>query len=328
MTPNAARTLACALHLHTLGLSPLPSRHDEKMPDLPKFAHFYDGEPIPGEVYERWASCNMQVITGTHHPGERSVVVVDLDGDEARNAWYRIKEHHGYAERSPWLVETGSDGRHLWYSVPDGVTSVPSGMIWSIWDTFGEDGKGSWLPHSEIRILGDRALAMAPPSFHPKTGRRYKFASGCSPNDIAWPEEAPGWLLALPRLTSPSFGEPARAAPLKPKEKLSGTHYMRSEVLSSITDKVGLMKEWGLKFERETPNSAGWASCFVPWREDPKSSRPSGTVHCLDGTFQDRKDNRSMSLFDLAVILQPVMFSTWTECRDYCGDRFIGRIRR
>jgi hypothetical protein len=103
---------------------------------------------------------------------------------------------------------------------------------------------------------------------------------------------------------------------------------MRGEVLSAITDKVALMKDWGLKFDRDTPNAAGWASCYVPWREDPKSSKPSGTMHCSDGTFQDRKDCKAIGFFDLACILQPGMFANWIECRDYCGDRFIGRIKR
>jgi hypothetical protein len=329
MTPNAARTLACARHLHSLGLTPLPTRHDAKIPDLPKYTHFYEGEPVDDAVYDGWRSCNMQVITGTNHPGTRSIAVIDLDGDEAKNAWNRICAHHKYAPRSPWMVETGSGGIHVWYSLPATVSECQSGIIWGIYDTFGEDGKGTWLKHKEIRILGDRALAMAPPSFHPETGKRYRFFPGASPNEIAWPEPLPDWLRGMDRLTSPSFtGSSIGPIAIRPREKLSGRHYMRGEVLSAITDKVGLMKEWGLRFDREQPNQSGWASCFVPWREDPKKSRASGTMHCVDGTFQDRKDGRAMGFFDLACILQPAMFRKWQECRDYCGDRFIGRIRR
>lgn len=328
MTPNASRTLACANYFHTLGLTPLPSRHDEKIPDLSSYTHFYEGEPVPDDVYRGWKSCNMQVITGTAHPGEKSVVVIDLDGEEACNAWARICDHHKYRPTATWLVETGSGGTHLWYSLPPTVRECPSGMIWGLYDTFGESGRGAWEKHKEIRILGDRALAMAPPSFHPETGRRYRFLPDACPNTIGWPEPIPDWLLAMPRLVTPSFTSPSSAPILRPRERLSGRHYMRGEVLDAIPDKVGLMKEWGLKFYRETPNQAGWASCFVPWREDPHGSRPSGTMHCRDGTFQDRKDMRAMGFFDLAVILQPGMFTKWTECRDYCGDRFIGRIQR
>lgn len=327
MIPNVARALACARHFHALGLTPLPSRSDDKIPDLPKYTHYYEGEPVEDEVYEKWKACNIQVITGTKHPGTISVIVVDLDGEEAPDAWRKICEKHNHTPSSAWMVETGSGGTHFWYRLPPGVLDCPSGMIWGVYDTFGTDGKGGWLKHKEIRILGDRSLAMCPPSFHPKTGKRYHFYPGTSPNEIPLPEVAPQWLLNMTRLSTPSFA--IASAPIsRPREKLSGKHYMRGEVMAAITDKVSLAKEWGLKFDRETANASGWASCYVPWREEPGRSRPSGTMHCLDGTFQDRFDMTTLSLFDLGVQLQPGMFPKWQDCRDYCGDRFIGRIQR
>lgn len=328
MIPNVARALACARHFHALGLTPLPSRSDDKIPDLPKYTHYYEGEPVEDWVYDQWKACNIQVITGTKHPGEISVIVVDLDGDEAPDAWRKICEKHNYTPSSAWMVETGSGGTHFWYRTPPGLLDCPTGMIWGVYDTFGEEGRGGWIKHKEIRILGDRALAMAPPSFHPKTGKRYRFFPGVSPNEIPIPEVAPKWLLEMPRLSSPSFTPVGPPPLIRRPEKLSGRHYMRGEVLAAIADKVSLAKEWGLKFDRETENSSGWASCYVPWREEPGRSRPSGTMHCLDGTFQDRKDMTTLSLFDLAVQLQPGMFPKWQDCRDYCGDRFIGRIVR
>ena len=85
-------------------------------------------------------------------------------------------------------------------------------------------------------------------------------------------------------------------------------------------------KEWGLVTKSDGPNPNGWVPCFVPGREDPRSSTPSGSFHWRDGTLQDRKDMSTISFFDLGVVLG--RFSTWQECRDDLGDRFVGRRGR
>jgi Bifunctional DNA primase/polymerase, N-terminal len=328
MIPAVQRALECATYLRTLGLTPLPSHTHDKLPAGGKYTHYYDGAAVPESVYDEWSKPNIQVITGVSHLGPTKIVVVDLDGDEAPDIWKKLCFHNRYEPSSTWMTRTGSGGTHLWYRLPPGVTECKSGIIWGVYDTWGEEGNGGWMKHKEIRILGDRALVVCPPSVHVKTGERYRFMPGCSPREHRLPEVAPAWLLAMPRLVSPRFQDAKPRHVIRPPERLSGRHYMRQEVLDAIPDKVALLKAWGLKFDRETPNASGWASCFVPWRETPENSRPSGTMHCLDGTFQDRKDNTSMSFFDVAAILQPGMFPKWTACKNWCGDRYIGRISR
>jgi hypothetical protein len=129
-------------------------------------------------------------------------------------------------------------------------------------------------------------------------------------------------LLAIPRLSSPRFGElPKPRIDYRP----TGNHYSREEVIAAVgTDKFGIAtKEWGLKAASYFPNANGWISCFVPGREDPKRSHPSGSFCWRDGTFQDRKDNKSISFFDLAVVLGK--YARWQDCRDDLGQRYIGK---
>lgn len=332
MQADVERALVVARYYRELGLSPLPSKVNDKAPDMAAYACYYGDTPVRDAVYHAasWRVPNIQIITGTKHAGPLKLLVVDLDGEEAPGVWTRMCEAHGYEPTSAWVSVTGSGGIHLYFRLPCGIPECRSGIIWGVYDTWGEDGKGTWCKHKEIRILADNALCVAPPSKHVDTGKRYQFKYGCSPAEIRLPEVAPSWLLEMPRLVTPKLAEVRTvASPARGKEALSGNHYMRREVLDAIGDqKLDLLIQWGLQAQSREPNPSGWVACFVPWREKPGQSMASGSFHFLDGTFQDRKDNSSMSFFDLAVRLQPGMFPDWRDCRDYCGDRFIGRITR
>jgi hypothetical protein len=217
-------------------------------------------------------------------------------------------------------------GYHFYFNLTDTV-SVKSGLIWGLWDTMGDTGKGGWVKHKEVRILGDNSLAIAPPSVHVGTGRHYRFDGRQNPNRIKFPAPPPRWLLDMPRLTTPRFGEPAPTrSTYMPRVGLAGRFYTRDEVLIAVGGaKFDIAtKEWGLVAVVKEPNPSGWVCCFVPWRENPKHSRPSGSFHWSDGTFQDRKTMETMAFFDLGVALGK--FHDWKECRDHLGDRFIGRV--
>ena len=320
-----SRAKKCVDHYISLGLCPLPSRMDVKGPMLPTYAQHYGPTPVPRWVYEKWSTSNIQIITGTKSPTPTKIIVVDLDGPEALDAWDRIAFHHEYGANLGWIAETGSGGRHHYFRVPDGFAECPSGIIWGLYDTWGDTGKGQWCTHKEVRILADNALVVAPPSVHVATGNRYQFHSSFGPNRVRLPEFAPGWLLAMPRLSTPRFTEPlAPRVPVAYTRK-SDKHYTRDEVILAVGgDKFKIaVREWGLVSSVDQPNPSGWCYCFVPGREDPRYSRPSGSFHFQDGTLQDRKDQTSISFFDLSVLLGA--FRTWQECRDSLGDRYIGK---
>lgn len=326
MNADFERTRKCVNHYRSIGLCPLPSRTDLKGPMLATYAQHYGPEPIPEIHYRIWNTTNVQIITGTKSPTERKIVVVDCDGPEAHDAWNRIITMTTRSIEGAWICRTGSGGYHYYFSLPATLPSCSGGLLWSLWDTWGADGNGQWVKHKEVRLLADNALVIAPPSIHVVTGERYSFVGGANPNRICLPAEAPEWLLALPRLANPRFKEPIVARVAEPRKEIRcpGSFFTREEVIYAVKDKLSVAKEWGLVTKSDSPNLSGWVCCFVPKREDPNYSRPSGSFHVEDGTLQDRKDLRSISLFDLGVLLGA--YSTWQECRDDLGQRFIGPL--
>ncbi len=327
MTPfdRAAR---CIDHYRELGLCPLPSRMDRKGPMLATYADHYQGTPVPESAY-RVRTTNVQILCGVKTPTPAKILVVDLDGPEARDVWGRMCEHHGNAAARNWVSRTGSGGYHLYYSVPPGVDEVPSGMLWGEWDTWGDDGKGKWAKHKEIRILGDNSLVVAPPSIHVEAKRPYEFQGLNGPRHVWLPDPAPRWLLEMPRLQRPRFEVEAPKPVYIPRQPRTGKFYDRDEVLAAVgANKLAIAKEWGLVTKTDIPNLKGWVNCYVPRREDPRHSQPSGSFHFRDGVLQDRKDLSIIKFFDLGVLLQPGRYKDWREVRDELGDRFIGRLKK
>ena len=109
------RTRAAVELYRQLGLTPLPSRSNRKSPAIPSYADHYGPTPVPEAVYARWSATNIQIVTGARSPTPTKIVVVDLDGPVAREAWKRICAHYDYVPLCPWISLTGSDGLHLFY---------------------------------------------------------------------------------------------------------------------------------------------------------------------------------------------------------------------
>jgi hypothetical protein len=300
---------------------------DVKGPMLPTYAEHYQGVPVPESVYAGWRTTNIQVVCGMTSPTPTKVIAVDIDSEQARGVWWRMCAKQGYTPGDTWVSRSGSGGWHFWFTLPEGVTECPSGMIFGVWDTWGDDGRGKWQKHNEIRIIADNSLIIAPPSIHVETKKPYRFVGCKDPNHCRLPEPAPAWLLDFPRLTTPRcYAEPAR--PVVPRKPYipSGHHYSREEVLDAVGDrKLEIAKEWGLATKSDIPNPNGWVTCWVPGREDPRRSSPSGSFNFRDGTLQDRKDLSTVSFFDLAVVLGQCR--DWRDMRDELGDRFIDKRR-
>ena len=291
-----------------LGLSPLPSRGDRKMPALPEYRQ-HRSEPLPDCWFRDWKAPNIQLMCGCEAYGPTKILVVDCDGEEAKRAWGKIASAHGPLDYG-WLVKTGSGGSHWYFRVPDDVTSVPTGMIWGVWDTYGDDGRGKWCKHKEIKILGEGALAVAPPSRHVETGAKYEF---CGFNPVTKSElpEAPRWLLDMPRLSAPRFGE-------KESRGRSSPSPNRQQLLDSIPDKAALAASWGLRLTSVGPNQSGWMTCRAVGRDD---STPSAAFHAQTGIYKDFSDGSTLGLFDLAAALGA--FGDWKEAIRWCESTFL-----
>lgn len=317
-----ARALRCAQGYRSLGYQPLPSKMDVKGPMLPSFAEFWD-RPLPDWHYraDEWKTTNIQLMTGCRW----KLMVVDCDGDEAIRVWERMMAHHGGAPET-WVSRTGGGGLHFYYAVPDWLDACPSRRLWGVWDTWagtqeskpGSPMKGDWQKHKEVRVLGDQALVIAPPSIHVETGKPYHFQFG--PDRMKAPAPAPGWLLKMPEIKRPECVE-KYAPPSFPTEGpriAPGAFFRREEVLAAIPSPIDVVRSWGVRVASSGPDGKGWWKVHAFDRDD---DRASCQFHDRDAVFWDGREKTTLSLFDLGVAMNH--FTTWQECRDALGAQFI-----
>jgi len=105
--------------------------------------------------WKRWPDANIGIACGPSR-----LLVVDLDGEEGREAWERLAKDHGISP-SPLVSVTGSGGRHLVYALPEGVRN-----------TIKKLGPG-------IDTRADGGYIVAAPSVHPN-GERYTWAESAA----------------------------------------------------------------------------------------------------------------------------------------------------
>jgi hypothetical protein len=284
------------------GYNPLPSRPDDKRPFV-RFARYWE-TPVPPGQFDRFNTANIQLMLGRSW----GLIAIDLDGPEAIAHWATVCP----CRLRTWITHSGGHGSHLWFSVPYEGPPILSGRLWGVW----EPEANRWRKHVAIEILGDRRLLMAPPSIHPRTGRKYRFLHGQSPLDFARPMLAPSWLWQLPILTTPRRPVPDFRVIRKPPVSLSGTRYDRQAVLDAITDKASLAASWGLRFASAATNQDGWHYVHAVERED---INPSAGFHAESGRYWEPGE-KAISLFDLAVRLG--IYGDWREAVSDLGDRF------
>jgi hypothetical protein len=251
------------------GLKPLPSRPDAKRPCC-TFRELWEA-PLPEDLLDRHPTTNLQVMTGRKQTtASWGLIVIDLDGPDAPG----VLSTWGALPRT-WVSRSGDNGSHLWLRVSRLGPPLPKGFLWR--------GEGK---HSGIERLGDRSLAMAPPSIHPKTGNRYRWLAGQSPRELPLPAFAPAWLLARPLVATDN--QPARRGP------------SCREVLEHLPHKAELAKSWGLRLASSRPNAGGWLYCHALDRED---RHPSAAFNVHTGRYVDFGTGLRLGLVDLGIAL-------------------------
>lgn len=130
--------------------------------------------------WQRWPDAGVAIATG------RGLVVVDIDVHKGGDDSY-VDARRALGD-VPDTVEviTGSGGRHVYLSAPEGVAVRCSA---------GQLGPG-------LDVRGDGGYVVAPPSLH-ASGRRYQWESSGDPDDVAVAPMPEGWLA---RLTAPQRG--------------------------------------------------------------------------------------------------------------------------
>src|SRR5690606_20946723 len=131
--------------------------------------------------------------------------------------------------------------------------------------------------------LGDRSLVMLPGSRHPETGNLYRFEEGRSPFEVEAPCVAPAWVLYLTPVDRPR------------RDRTPPPGW-----LGRLPDKVGLARDWGLKFTGTVRN--GWHECHAFDRAD---RTPSAAVHEESGYYVDLGSGTRLTLIQLAVAAGP-----------------------
>lgn len=283
MNPFHAETWA--RFYYDCGLNPLPSRTDRKGPALEHYADYRDGRRIPEEWLNFGFWRNIQLCCGVPW----RLLVVDVDGPRALEQWF---QWHLLGREWPetWTVRT-KGGRHFYYRIPEGVATCPTRKIWL------EVKERRPVKHSEIQILADKALVIAPPSKHVDPPYPvYAFMDGRGPADIEM-ATAPTWLLNCREFKV--LSRPRRMA--SRRRPVVAMHQREWESIESIPDsvKLALARSWGLRTASNGPNSKGWVCCHAIDRDD---EHPSASLHLASGVFW-QSGQRAMSFPGLAVAL-------------------------
>jgi Bifunctional DNA primase/polymerase, N-terminal len=286
-TNDIAMAREWAVFYKERGFQPLPSRMDKKRP-LCTFAEYWEST-APDELFGTFATSNLQVMCGRHW----RLLVIDLDGEEARNQWATM----GRAPTT-WTTISGGGGCHLWFLLPANYPkTLPKAFLWK--------GDGE---HQAIERLCDKSLVMAPPSIHPKTGERYRFASPAkSPTRLPMPADCPAWILDIKPLEAP---KPEYIAPQCTPKNIPidmQRRFDRQEVITAIVDKIGVARSWGLKTTGR-PSKRGWQPCHAIGRKD---ERASAAIHIETGHYVDMGSGIRMSIFDVGVALG--IYRTWQD---------------
>lgn len=262
-----------------VGFNPLPSRPDAKRPFC-KFREFWES-PAPLSLFDKFQTSNIQICCGRFW----RLLVIDLDGLEAIREWHEFGNHY-----KTWTVESGDNGKHLWFRLPQNYHKpLPKAFLWK-----SKDGK------SAIERICDRSLIMAPPSIHPKTGRRYVFAPRLGPKSCGI-ANCPQWILDLKPLESPRAVPPlpqiqtTRRASTAPR----GRRYDANAVLDAIPDKIALARAWGVRIAGGAGRN-GWVPCHAIDRED---RNPSAAVHNTSGVYVDLGSGTKLSFIGLGIAL-------------------------
>jgi len=158
------------------GWSIVPILPGEKKPCV-RWKPCQKRSPTQEEVagwFRRWPDAGLAVVLGPLS----GVVVIDVDGPQAHEA---LLHRLGAVPVAPKALSgSRSPNRyHLYFKHPD----VPTRAKYTPW-------------HPKLEFRGAGGLVVMPPSLH-KSGNRYAWAPGCSPEEMTLPELPPAVLEAL-----------------------------------------------------------------------------------------------------------------------------------
>lgn len=140
-------------------------------------------------LHDEWKGWKGESNVGFATGSLSGLVIIDIDGETGFKSLAALQAIYGPLPKTVLSI-TGSGGHHYIFRIPAGETIHNSAS------TFG--AKALSVDATKIDIRGEGGQAIAPPSRH-KSGNHYRFADGCSIDDIAFADvpELPAWAVQL-----------------------------------------------------------------------------------------------------------------------------------
>lgn len=182
------RTLDIALTYLAWGWSIVPQAPGAKMPTV-KWKPFQDERPSSELVeswFAKWPDAGIALILGP----TSNVFVIDVDGTEAHAV---LINRLGKEPSAPKVLSGSREPfrYHLFFQCPNSVVTRAKLTPW----------------HEKLEFRGFGGILIVPPSKH-KSGHRYVWAPGRSPDEISLPQVPPEILNALKPARKKEYSSP------------------------------------------------------------------------------------------------------------------------
>ena len=177
---RAAHPFPVAVRLAMLGKRVMPS-NKHKIPMTREWQHRASADPA---TLVRWQVHKQPPCWSILSGLKNGIEILDVDGEQGRADLMRLESEYGLLPRT-WAVISGrmSGGAHLWFRAPESGEDLRT-----VAHVFG----------CAVDVRGWHGHAVLPGSLH-KSGRRYAWADGCSPDEIELAELPTAWREALPK---------------------------------------------------------------------------------------------------------------------------------
>jgi hypothetical protein len=160
--------------------------------DIELLVQWERGYFAPWKIEE--AHPNWSILTGR----ENGVIVIDIDGEQGRADLKKLEDRFGPLPTT-WRCNSGrvDGGFHIWMRPPPGTDDLKNQQP---------------IPGFKLDVRGYHGHIVLSGSLH-RSGSRYAWAPGCSPDEIDLAECPPAWWEWLPKKGDEHSSPPRKSGP-------------------------------------------------------------------------------------------------------------------